>query len=273
MKIIKTTSLISGFLMAALSANGTILAYEGFDTANALFSDATVAGVTGTGFSAYADTNFRMDLENGLSYTDGVNTLVTSGKSAGMDSAVSGTQNLQLTLSSPISSGTVYFSYLVNTTAVTSWGVQIGFMNAAVGNSASPTSGLLAGTTSSSSNDRVYGDGGIDSRTGPATGTGLDFIVGEINLDNSTVTAWWNPTNLLDPTNSAAATATDSIGSSMSALNVFVFSLGGEEAGVIDEIRVGTTLGDVVPVPEPSAIAMILGLVALGFVVRRRSQA
>ena len=269
------------FVSTILPSQGALIAYEGFDTANAIGSDASAAGVTGSGFSAYGSTNFQMDLEVGLGYTDGVgNTLVSAGKSAGMDVVVSGTQNLHLDLSSTIlNSGTIYISFLMEITAGNSWGLTIGLQSSDVGNSASPTSASEAVYRSTSTNHGIYGDAvGIDIRTGPdstpAANT-LSFFVAELNMDTEAMTGFLNPRDLSDIAGSAAFTFTDTVSTgTWEDMSQFVFSLGSNWAGTVDEIRIGDTVGDVTPftaVPEPSSLALLcLSGVALG--LRRRSE-
>ncbi len=273
MKTRKTlTAMFATGALATLQAQATLIAYEGFDTTNAIASDASATGVTGSGFSGYGNTNFRMDLEAGLSYTDGSgNTLVSTGRSAGMDTAVGGTQNLQLALNSTITnSGTVYMSFLIDITAVTSFGVNGGLQDSEVGNSSSPTSANEAIFRSTSTNLGIYADGtGIDERTGPSTGTGLYFFVAELNMDTETMTGYLNPTDLTNIAGTATHTISESATSTWGDMSHFIFSLGGQEAGTIDEIRIGTTLADVAPIPEPSSTAL-LGLGGLALLLRRK---
>lgn len=254
----------------------SVIAYEGFNTTSANGTDVTTVGVTGSGFSGYGDTNFRHDIEDGLSYTDGLgNVLVTTGKSGGMDAVTSGTQNLQLTLSSTITNtGTIYMSFLTNVTAVNSFGIQIGLQDSQVTNSASPTASLEAAFRSTSSNYGAYSDGaGIDARTGPGSATGLYLVVSELNMDTEVMTMWVNPTNLNNVSGTAAGTMTGTATGTWEDMTSFVFSLGGEEEGLIDEIRLGTTLADVTPftaVPEPSSALLTALALCFGVSKRRR---
>lgn len=258
----------------SLPAQATLLAYEGFDTASANGTDVTIVGVTGSGFSGYTNTNFRMDTEDGLSYSDGSgNTLVSTGKSAGMEANVSGTQNLWLDLSSPIvnSGQTIYFSFLTDVTAVDSWDVMAGLVDTYDTDSESPNDELEAGFRSTSSNWGIYSDNnGIDERTGPATGTGQYFVVSELNLGTGGMTTYLNPTDLENIAGTAANTLTDTATATLNTIEGFVFGLGNDAAGTVDEIRIGTTLGDVSSIPEPATIGL-LGVVSAGILfVRRR---
>lgn len=242
-------------LLVSLSTSDTsaaVIAYEGFDTPNAIGSDVTAAGVTGSGFSGYGDTNFRMDLEAGLTYSDGLgNTLDVAGKSGGIELAglTNGTQNLQLSLANTIvNTGTIYTSYLLDVTSVSSFGIQVGLQDSQVTSSASPTSTLEAAFRSTSSNYGIYSDGnGIDMRTGPASAPGSFLVVSELDMDNEVMTTWLNPTNLADVANTASHTISDTATGTWDDMTSFTFSLGGDETGTVDEIRIGTTLADVVP--------------------------
>ncbi|HKJ90828.1 MAG TPA: hypothetical protein VJ960_06810, partial [Oceanipulchritudo sp.] len=184
------------------TAHANLIAYEGFSTSAGNGTDINDVGATGFGFSNpdSSTTNFRMDIENGLSYSDNFgNSLVVGGKSAGMEASVGGTQNLQLGLTSPISnSGTVYMSFLMDVTAVNSWGVVAGLTNGQVGDSANPTSSLEATLRSTSTNYGLYSDGLLDPRTGSSTATGLFFFVAELDMNSEIMTGYLNPGNLLD---------------------------------------------------------------------------
>ena len=267
MKLTQLYYALSGsVLLLAQSSQATLLAYEGFDTAVANGTDVTTVGVTGSGFSGYINTNFRNDIEDGLSYTDGsANTLASTGKSGGLDVSASGTQNLQLALTSSIAnSGTIYVSYLISVSGVTSFGLAVGLMDSAVSDSASPTAALEATFRSTSSNWGIYGDatGLIDDRTGPDSSpdaTGAFFVVSELNMDTEVMTTWLNPTDLTDVSGSAAFTLSDTA-ATWDAMSHFGFSLGTGISGTVDEIRIATTLAEVTPlaIPEPATVTLIL---------------
>ena len=256
--------------LAASNASATLIAYEGFDTAAANGTQAETAGVTGSGFSPYGSGSvgyWRMKIWDGLSYTDSLgNTLDVVGKSAGMDAPVSGTANLQLGLNDTlVNSGTAYMSFLLDVTDVTTWSIQVGLQDAQVGTISSCTATLEAAFRSTSTNYGIYGDQtGIDARGGPAVAPGSFLFISELDMDNEVMTAWLNPANLADVAGTATHTMVDTADLGWSDMTSFILSLGGEEAGTVDEIRIGTTLADVVPytaVPEPNALV----LVSLGF--------
>ena len=275
----RTKQIVSGTATMAMAAflctqssQAAVIAYEGFDSAAAVGTDVTVVGTTGSGFSGYVNTNFRMDMESGLNYLD----LVTVGGSGGMEVGVSGTQNLQMALTSSIAnSGTIYVSYLMSVAGVNSFGLNVGMQDGTVGDAASVTPVTEAVFRSTSSNWGIYGDGtGIDARTGPDSSpdaTLTFFVVSELNMDSEVMTTWLNPTDLKDVSGTAAFTLTDTA-TSWDSLSHFGFSLGSDILGTIDEIRIGDTLLDVTPtVPEPSSLALLLGGGMLARLIRKRT--
>ena len=266
-------------IMAVLSssAQASIIAYEGFDGGTIGSDVAGVGSATGTGFEdlTSATTNFRFDTRAGLSYLN----LDVSGNSAGEIVAAGGTQNLQLELSTPINSGTIWSSYLMQVNGVNSWGQVSGMFSGSVGSGNSTGSVEEATLRATSSNWGVKGKAGLDSRTGPDSTpdtTGTFFVVNEYNLDTGTMTAYLNPTDLTDVIGTASHSITDSATSGSFSFTHFGFSLAGSAAstGFIDEVRIGDTLADVTPltstaVPEPTSLA-ILGMCGLGMLTRRR---
>lgn len=264
----------------SLAAEANLIAYEGFDTTAANGTKVSVAGVTGSGFGGYGGdpvTNFRMLIHDGLSYQDSNNQVLTvTGKAGGMAAFVSGTQNLQLSLSSTLgNSGTFYTSFLLDITDVTSFGVMVGLQDSAVASGASPTASLEAAFRSTSSNYGIYADAiGIDERTGPATGTGGFLVISELNMDDEVMTTWLNPSDLANVSASATHTISEGATGTWDDMTSFIFSLGGQEAGTVDEIRIGETLADVVPytvIPEPSSLVLgLLGVVLVAGVRRLR---
>lgn len=244
----------------ALPSNAVLIAYEGFDTTVDTGTDVATVGVTGSGFSGYGATDFRMDIEDGLTYQDGNNlTLVVTGKSGGMDVAVSGTQNLQLSLDSTlVNTGTVYMSFLLDVTAVTSWGVMMGLQDSQVGSTAGPIATLEASFRSTASNYGIFAsdntggaDNGIDDRSGPVTGAGSFLVVSELDMDGEVMTTWLNPSDLADVSGSATHILSGTVTGTWDDVTSFIFSLGTQEAGIVDEIRIGDTLADVLPVIDP----------------------
>ncbi len=81
-----------------------------------------------------------------------------------------------------------------------------------------------------------------------------------------------NPTDLANDSGTASHTFSDTASGTWGDMTSFIFSLGGEELGTIDEIRVGTTLASVTPftsVPEPASLVMF-GMCGIGMLTRRR---
>ncbi|QHI69121.1 hypothetical protein [Tichowtungia aerotolerans] len=235
----------------------TLYAYESFDTTATNGTRLIDLGITGYGFSGYTNTYGQMIIFDGLTYTDALgNELQTTGKSGGMTNLLGGTQNAQLMLSDAIEgsgSGKVYMSFLQQIDSANSWGMAAGLYNT-VGDAGSSPGTPVATWRSTSSNFGIFGNDGIDIRTGPSSllaSNLLFFVVTEIDLDSGTMTAWINPTNLTDVSGSATWTMTDSADSgSLIDMNLFTLSrkAGSEK---VDEIRIGNTLDVVVPVVDP----------------------
>ena len=114
-------------------------------------------------------------------------------------------------------------------------------------------------------------NGGAFVDSGLLMTTASTFVVAKIaqglGLDSTSVTMWINPADVssevaLDfPSASAIGLA------NFSFTNVQIAS----RNGALDEFRLGTTLADVAPVPEPATMALVM-VAALGFTgLRRRS--
>ena len=88
-------------------------------------------------------------------------------------------------------------------------------------------------------------------------------------LAAATVAGYLSPKNLLDVANTSTVMS-GSLDGTWATMDSFIFSLGGDEAGTIGEIRIGTTLGSVTPVPEPGHLAVVLGLASLAYIVTKR---
>jgi hypothetical protein len=110
------------------------------------------------------------------------------------------------------------------------------------------------------------------------TTAGTQLVVGKLWKDGTsnynTLDLWLNPTS--DVEGSAGGT-TIQIVRDMGASFVDSFYLRGDGTGIgasatieMDNILLGATFSDVVPVPEPSTYAALLGLLALGAVMVRR---
>lgn len=257
---IKTTMLMMATALCTATSQATLLAYEGFD--NGSTGNQTIqTALSGSGFTSMTNGNYRFVVTNGLSYTDGsANTLTSTGNSSGISPAVGGTQNLQLSFGA-VSSGKLYVSFLTDIDSVITWGLAFGLQGSQVDGSisTSPNNTLEAGLRSTSNANAGWGlwnGNGLDERTTAST-LGLSFLVMEVDIDNNAVTAWLNPTDLEDIANTSTVLADGGDTYTVGTVNSFLFSLGGDEAGRIDEIRIGTTIGDVSPIPEPATLGLV----------------
>ncbi|VGO19120.1 hypothetical protein SCARR_01176 [Pontiella sulfatireligans] len=242
--------------VSSMSAQATLLAYEGFDAVGNIRVRAMPGGM---GFTNNATlTNYRMRTYDsaGLSYTDGQgNSLEVEGQYGGMDVLIAGTKNLQLELTDgAISSGTVYMSYLFDADNATT-GFTAGLLSGAVGASSTMGPVMQAMVRATSTGWGNFGvPSGIDDVDGPTT-AGLHFVVSEVNLDAGTMTTYFDPTDLTDVAGSASHTIA-STGATFSPITHFGLTLGAN-IGYVDEIRIGETIGDVTPIPEPATLGLI----------------
>jgi hypothetical protein len=120
----------------------------------------------------------------------------------------------------------------------------------------------------------------------PVAQTQMVFIKAEVGAaaGNDLISVWVNPTTFgnLFELGPADFTFVDSAFASSSALNLLLLqgfdidNTSGAGGVVFDEIRLGTTFFDVAPnaillvAPEPSSLALLGGVFALGTVRRRR---
>ncbi|VGO19102.1 LamG-like jellyroll fold domain-containing protein [Pontiella sulfatireligans] len=232
-----------------MSAQATLLAYEGFDAVGNIRVRDMPGGM---GFTNNATlTNYRMRTYDsaGLFYMDGRgNTLDVMGQYGGMSGIVAGTKNLQLELTDgAISSGTIYMSFLFDADNATG-GFNAGLLSGAVGASSNMGPVMQAMVRATATGWGTYGNpSGINDMGGP-TNAGLHFVVSAINLDAGTMTTYFDPTDLTDVAGSASHTIS-STGATFSPITHFGFSLGAN-LGYVDEIRIGTTMADAVPFTE-----------------------
>jgi hypothetical protein len=184
----------------------------------------------------------------------------------------------RLNLSSPVSSGTIYYSFLMNVSSLgtlpTTGVFWAGFNNTAGSQSTTPS---VVGTRLYARS--VTGSPGVfqlgtsqnsatitwDTTDSFSTGNTL-FIVGSYTFNTASSTddlsqMWINP----DPTSVTPPAATISgTGTDLSTIASFVLfdRIASEPTGVVDELRVDQSWANVVPEPTTAALAG-LGLLAL----------
>ncbi|VGO19107.1 putative Ig domain-containing protein [Pontiella sulfatireligans] len=244
------------FVVSCLSTQAALLAYEGFDTINPIGTDVTAAGLTGTGFSGYTETHADMDLQAGLSYTDSQgNQLVNMGRSAGLSSAAASHRNLQLVLANPIAdTDTYYMSFLIDYVVLDAW-TSMGFGQAVAGSDVS-YGNAHAGAVSrldTSFKRQIYAPNGVKI-AGATETTGPTLVILKVDRSAHSLSVYWNPSDLTDVVGTAEG--------SLSAVGTAAFPdfiavalgvLTGGEA-LVDEIRIGDSLGDVVPLSTVKTI-------------------
>jgi PEP-CTERM motif len=191
-------------------------------------------------------------------------------------------ESARLNLSSPVTSGTIYYSFLMNVSSIanlpttsTAGIFWAGFNNTPGSQASTPsvvgtrlyarttTGGFQLGVNENSSTITSW-----DTTDLFSTGTTL-FIVGSYTFNPSTSDdvsqLWINPT--IGSATAPAATVSATGGSDLSTIASFVlFDRNAiEPSGTIDELRIATSWADVTGVPEPSSM-VLAGFGALALV-------
>ena len=274
----------SASLLLAGHLSATILAVDSFDYTDG----AGLSGLNGGSGWAGAWSNPGTDAviaNPGLDYTD-VDAAYTAFSSTGnavdasgapnnrrlLDTAASGTfDNAGLVGTggdiggSGVSSGSLYGSVLLSSPDFTAAGTRV----------------LMEFGPTTSDPFRIQQNGGganfeITDLSNNNLGTGslaasgsdvllvwrMDFGAGSANDD---ITVWMSPTS--ESSSSISLSSTRDIAFDRLTMR----GVGASNDYTYDEIRFGTTFNDVVPVPEPSAVALMFSAIATGVVfVRRR---
>jgi hypothetical protein len=179
-------------------------------------------------------------------------------------------------------SGTIYFSFLLRagTGSLTNEDfLQLGLSDAAT---AEPKASVgIAGTTAGSLPEQFFArvpNAGTSVFSG-SSATVAEYttymLVGKVSKAGGSTTynqvdLYLNPSSGIEPA-VATATSTATAGSGASTVSNFIFRAAREDPGdqfFVDNLRIGTTYADVVPVPEPAGAGLIL--VAGGLLCRRR---
>jgi len=161
-------------------------------------------------------------------------------------------------------------SFLLNVTAIDGFGLKAGLQDSSVASNTNSDASLEAAFRSTSSNYGIFSDGNFAVDTELALTTGLFLITSELNMDMETMTTWLNPTDLTNVAATATSTVTATASGTWVDMTSFVLGSGNGEAVGIDEIRIGRSLSDVAPIPEPGTFALIAGFVSLGALLLRR---
>lgn len=244
------------------SARATLVAYEGFDYGISV----QVAGLTGgSGFDPWdaGPANFNT-VPSGLSF----GSLIFSGRRAFANQANSSSPEiLDRSLTTPITSGTVYASVLTRSELTLGDGFGNGYFGLNLEGTAG--SGLFIGMPGNVQEWVMEDSGG-----GGQFSTGLPVLREQIKLmvvklDLSTV-GTETATLYVDPTPGGPEPATGTIKTGFEIGDFTNIAMNGGGFFSIDEIRIGTTFSSVTPtaVPEPSSFLSI-AFVFLGVAARR----
>jgi len=276
------------FCLTFQSARATLLLQEGFDYT----ADSTLYG-NGNWLYGSSDTGISVGSSGfgypGLAGVSGNGASVAIGKTA--DSWITAAGFTAQT------SGSIYVSFLFDVTAlVNGYNQNSTFLGLlASGGSYATATDPCDFIIKTASNGNFYGLGVRDGGgTTAYTATGLlqkntvNLMVMKYSFSSKTATLWVNPTASTFGGSSDPSTASDylakiSCTGTVSPANVSEFYLrqasyvtgtGSYDPAppyLIDDIRIGTTWADVTPVPEPSAVAIVLaGMGTLSLVAFRR---
>ena len=309
MKIKNTLPLTAllGFTLAAGSAHGALLVYEGFDYTDVGNVLEGKGGTTETGLNGTWDDSTSSDgmfLKSGsLSFGN----LQTSGNHIGFESNLNNdiyNRSLDSTATDGITSagsanGSIWFSFLFeklqnnNNADKEGFALMSDILPSARWDSGNDGAvglhGFAVAAVDGSNLQAVAYDGTAGTRTVSAgsvpitvvngssnTSTSnqeVRFIVGELSFNTGTGGA--DVFNLYDVT--AAGDGSLTLGSAVASIEADVdestldtLNLTRQVNVNYDEVRIGTTLESVMPVPEPSAFALLAGFLGLASVMLRR---
>ena len=252
-KITFTLGLAALLLTSLTSVQASLIAYDGFTTANS-----SGTGWTGNWSGSYTLGGASLDSGNGL---------VTSGGSSTGGAYFNSNPGGEPTrlITTPATTGDVWVSWLQESNPNNGDLGQLRFQSG--GNMQ-----FVIGQHFDSNIFKIYNpdvDGAV-TNSGVAI-SGTQFVTVRFNLDSKAVSLWINPTGLgtgLTPSSAAAASTAPG-----GAFSFDTLKFTSQTATFnVDEVRVGTTWADVSPIPEPSTYAMLaLGLGAVFFLRRRRT--
>lgn len=276
--VVLSTMVAWGVLVHQARTEAAILASDSFET---YATGATLHNNNGgTGFtSAYAVPSTLQSsvqvVPRNLLYSNG-SVFVNGGANA---VAVTGTANNDALIArslSPITGTPVYFSFLLNLSSTAEAFLQFGLGNSLTGE---PNASIgLQGNAGSGNGSQAFfaripnaGDNDYQG-TGIAANTTY-FVVGKITASGTNynqVDLFFNPSSNIEgsPTLTASATGT------ISSFDSFVLRTARTDSNAVytfDALTIGTTYSSVVPIPEPSMVALgvLVPLAYLGIRWRR----
>jgi len=207
------------------------------------------------------------DTSNGA-FNQGIRGLDNRGSSGDFAAYISDSDNFNNDLD--IDQGVLYLGFLSQFDSSAANKSYFGVDNSRFSNGAGKDSSVYIGkldATSSSNYSLIY-DGtsdGSSNLTGVDTGIALGGSpvqwVLKLDLDNDSVTAWADP---LNEATSPTATA------NLDADGLFFQSFRMNRNLVVDDVILGSSFNDIVPIPEPRTLAVIFGLFSLGLIAVRR---
>lgn len=241
--------------------------YDGFQTPGQYTAGTDITTQTGAGSGAWDGNWFYGGLvgspfnteTTSLSYSQGGNNLVTTNGS--LDKTQTGGGNT--TIHRPIDNAAIggaseiWFSFLFQTNDAQRFWFSLA--DATNNTPRGPAVTLNAGVL------EVQVNNFISSTTFDITAGETYFLIGRITTDiaenDTTIEAWLDP----ELTGSLMGTSISATNPNYSVLNSNFVSLRANTNNTVifDEIRFGTTLDSVRPIPEPSVYALGAGLVAL----------
>lgn len=246
-----------------------LLVYESFTYT----SGSNVDGQNGgTGFSgAWFDpvTVAQPTVSTGLTYPG----LPTAGNAALLTPAGGNPATLHRSLSGTYNSGTVYISVLASKNDGSRYfGLKL--------NNNTNENGFI-GQGGLAENWQYFSPANGGSRyssTVSSRNSGTNMLVLKIEFGagtggNDKISLFMNPTTNIEP--SPSVTSTDIKVGTFNTIGITAGYMSGGQTtstGTLDEIRIGTTFADVVPIPEPTttAAAVLASVALMTFAIRRR---
>ena len=276
-----------GLLATGPSAYASLLASETFES----YSTGALSGQNGgtgwTGGWTAPGSVVRADVVDTtgtpMTFTPGGALSTVNGATRALEVQLSGAPSSQFagvrTLATPIAE-TFYVGYLVRYQAGAAWAGANNTFTLHLGTNSSSTATLnfgLRGDAGGTGNNNEfllrYGTGSpvAGASTGGQVVNGTDYyLVARMNYAGGLFTSanmWLNPIatdDLITPGGDASLTFTTSFANPISHVFFREAVLDADDVLRADEIRIGTTWGDVVPVPEPGSVTLLsLGAAAL----------